>query len=283
MMPCSENGVPTRSRTALRRATIKTRLGRIPTDKTLNLQKTRAGGGRRLPVDYAALGGAPVRRTLARRRGLAHDPGPLQGIGADQSGPRGCTLVTVEQDGTLRCDFLPAASVRWERFVVEVPAPFDRGELLTRCRAQLGGFRAEACENAWIFQWVLRGSPPAIEALEDDAFRRHFRQELANATVVPSADDAVHHLVVEADEDPVSPSVAVDPLESDFLEALAFCRHGSPDLFRACVNELRATDAQWASRLDGLLGDLSEHAIGANAVRIGKQLFCATSAQGAAR
>jgi len=69
-------------------------------------------GGRVVAVDYVALGGGSARRTLARRRGIAHDPGPLQGRGPQQSGPRGCTLVTVEADGTLRCDFLPAASVR---------------------------------------------------------------------------------------------------------------------------------------------------------------------------
>lgn len=241
-----------------------------------------ADNRRRLPVDYVALGGGTARRTLARRRGLAHDPGPLQGRGSDQAGPRGCTLVTVEQDGTLRCDFLPAASVRWERFVVEVPAPFDRAELLARCRTHLDELRPEACENAWIFQWTLRGHP-AIDALEDESLRRQFRQDLANVTTVPSAEDAVHHLVVEADEDSFAPSDAVAPLQADFLEALASCRHASPDLFRAGVNEVRAADPNWADSLDAILAELSTPAINAHADRVGQQLFRAASAQGAAR
>ncbi|HET6324858.1 MAG TPA: hypothetical protein VFG04_09170 [Planctomycetaceae bacterium] len=240
-------------------------------------------GGQRLPVDYVALGGGMDRRTLARRRGLAHDPGPLQGRGANQSGPRGCTLVIVEQDGTVQCDFLPTASVRWEQFRVAVPAPFDRGELLSRCRTSLDGLRTESCENAWIFQWVLHGTRPAVDALEDESFRRQLRQDLADATALPSGNDSMHHLIIEANEDSIAASVAVDPLQADFLEALDSCRHMSPELFRAWVNELRTTDPQWGERLDGLLDDLNVYAIGADADRIGQQLFRAASSQGAGR
>jgi exonuclease SbcD len=240
------------------------------------------GSGRWLPVDYVALGGGAARRTIARRRGIAHDPGPLQGRGADQAGPRGCTLVTVEQDGTLRCDFLPAASVRWERFLVEVPSSFDRAELLARCRAHLDGLRPEACENAWIFQWVLRGSRPAIDLFDDEPFRRQFRQDLANAAAVPSCDDSMHHLTIAADENSIDPAGTGDPLQADFLEALS-ARRGASDLFRPSVNDVRPADAHWADRLDGLLSDLNEEAIRTQADRIGQQLFRAALAPGAAR
>jgi exonuclease SbcD len=239
-------------------------------------------GGRVVAVDYVALGGGSARRTLARRRGIAHDPGPLQGRGPQQSGPRGCTLVTVEADGTLRCDFLPAASVRWEQFVVEVPSPFDRAALLAGCRPHLDGLRPEACENAWIFHWILRGSHPAIDALEDESVLRQLRQELADATAVPSAADSAHHLTVEAIVEANDRSDTADPLQADFVEALVSCHRGSPDLFRACVDELRVTDAQWADRLAGLLDDVNLPAITTQAEQIGQQLF-RVAASGAAR
>jgi hypothetical protein len=178
---------------------------------------------------------------------------------------------------------LPTASVRWEQFRVGVPSPFDRAELLARCRARLDELRPEPCENAWIFQWILHGGRPAIDALDDESFRRQLRQDLANATVVPSGDDSMHQLVVEADEDSVDASVTDDPLQADFLEALSACRHRSPELFRACVNELCTTDANWASRLDELLHDLNAQAIGADADQIGQQLFRASSSLGAGR
>jgi hypothetical protein len=230
-----------------------------------------------------ALGGGGERRTVARRRGVAHDPGPLQGRGPQHAGPHGCTLVSVEQDGTLRSDFLPAASVRWERYVVEVPAPFDRNELLARCRAELEGLRPEACEQAWIFHWILRGSRPAIDSLEEESICRQLRQDLANATTVPNADNALHHLVVEPDADAIDPSVGADPVHADFLDALAGCGKASPEMLRACVNELRATDANWADQLESFLADLSLPAIHDHANGWGRQLFCVGSGQGAAR
>jgi DNA repair protein SbcD/Mre11 len=242
-----------------------------------------ADAGRRVAVDYVALGGGAERRTIARRRGVAHDPGPLQGRGPEHAGPHGCTLVSVEQDGTLRNDFLPAASVRWERYVVEVPAPFDRNELLARCRRELEGLRPETCEHAWIFHWILRGDRPAIDLLEDESVCRQLRQDLANATTVPNADNAVHHLVIEPDAGVSDPSESADPVHADFLEALAGCRNASTERLRACVNELRAIDANWADELESFLADLSLPAIHENANEWGRQLFSAGSGQGAAR
>jgi DNA repair exonuclease SbcCD nuclease subunit len=238
--------------------------------------------GLRVSADYVALGGGVARRMLARRRGIAHDPGPLQGRRPDHSGPRGCTLVNVESDGTVRCDFLPTASVRWERFVVDVPAPLDRSQLLTRCRDHLDRLRPEPCENAWIFEWVLRGSWVAIDVLQDDAFRRQLQHDLANATVVPSIDNAVHHLMTEADENAIDSSATVDSLHADFLEALAGCVQTSPETFHSCLNALRATDDHWGDTLDALLPELDSQAISANAASVGQQLFRALSAQGAA-
>jgi exonuclease SbcD len=243
----------------------------------------RAESKRRLPVDYVALCSGAARRTLARRKGIAHNPGPLQGRGPDQAGPRGCTLVTVEEDGTLRCDFLAAASVRWERFVVEVPASPNRDDLLARCKPHLDGVRPEACENAWIFQWILRGNRPAIDVLEDESFRRQLRHDLANATAMPSADDVVHHLVVEATDAPVTEMAAGDPLEADFFEALASSRPATADLFHARLSELRELDPNWVGQLESLLGEIRAQSIAANAERIGKQLFRAASAHGGGR
>jgi DNA repair protein SbcD/Mre11 len=243
----------------------------------------RADSKRALPVDYVALGSGAARRTLARRKGIAHNPGPLQGRGPNQAGPRGCTLVTVEEDGTLRCDFLPAASVRWERFVVDVPASSNRDDLLARCKIHLDGVRPEPCENAWIFQWILHGNRPAIDVLEDESFRRQLRHDLANAVAMPSADDVVHHLVVEADDAPGTALAAGDPLEADFFEALASSRNASAATFRSRLSELRELDSNWVGQLEGLLGELSTQSIASTAERIGKQLFRAASAQGGGR
>jgi DNA repair exonuclease SbcCD nuclease subunit len=256
----------------------------VPADRRDRAQETTEADRRRHSVDYVALGCGMARRTVTRRSGIVHDPGPLQGRGPDQSGPHGCTLVTVEPDGTVRCDFLPTASVRWEKYSVQVPAPapLDRGELLAKCREPLDRLRTEACENAWIFHWVFRGSRSAIEPLEDDGFRRQLRQDLTDATTVPNGENSIHQIVLEPDRDSTECPESVDPLEADLLETLLVCGDKSPDVFRQSLDELRSTDANWADTLGGLLSGLDEQAIRANADRIGHELFRA-GAPGAAR
>ena len=63
------------------------------------------------PVDYLAFGSGRARRTFAKRKGIAHDPGSVQGNHPREAGPRGATFVNIEADGTVSCDFVPTASV----------------------------------------------------------------------------------------------------------------------------------------------------------------------------
>ncbi len=56
-------------------------------------------------------------------------PGASQGARMDESGPRGCYLVTVRRGNEISAEFLPVAPVRWETVDVEMP-PDSRGEEL---------------------------------------------------------------------------------------------------------------------------------------------------------
>jgi hypothetical protein len=164
-----------------------------------------------------------------------------------------------------------------------VPERLDRDELLARCRTQLERVRPEACENAWIFEWRLGGTLAAVERLDNDAFRRQFREELVNAAGSTNVHDAVHNLIFDVEADWKVASASDDPLQVDLLETLSSGREASADFFRSCVGELRAIDSSWADTLDGLLGDLSSQAINTNAALMGQQLFRAASVPGVAR
>jgi hypothetical protein len=232
------------------------------------------------PVDYLAFGGGRARRTFAKRKGIAHDPGAVQGGGPRETGPRGGTLVTVESDGTVQCDFIPAASVRWERFSISVDAATSRPELMRRCRGLLEETRGETNENAWIFEWILRGSLEALEPF-DEASCRQFAQELNETTIVPSAEAAVHNIVLQADPDVVGVCPSADPLQADFAEALADRCRGLHSVFALSLSELAAVDQEWATRLQTLVSDLEPDAISARAHRLLRKLFRAAAAEGA--
>jgi DNA repair exonuclease SbcCD nuclease subunit len=231
------------------------------------------------PVDYLAFGTGRARRTFAKRKGIAHDPGAVQGSAPRETGPRGGTLVTVESDGTVQCDFVPTASVRWERFSIPVDATTSRPDLLRRCRGLLEETCGETSENAWIFEWVLRGSAEALEPF-DAASCRQFGQELNEAAIVPSAEAAVHNLVIQADPDAVEVRAGDDPLHADFAEALADCRRGLYSVIALSLSELATAEEEWAGRLKTLASELEPDAISAQAHRILRKLFRNAAAEG---
>ena len=207
-------------------------------------------------------------------------PAPFREAVPRETGPRGGTLVTVESDGTVRCDFIPAASVRWERFSIPVDAATSRPDLLRRCRGLLEETRGETSENAWIVEWVLRGSVEALEPF-DAASCRQFGQELNEAAIVPSAEAAVHNLVIQADPDAVGVRPGDDPLHADFAEALADCRRGLHSVFALSLSELATTDQEWTARLQTLASELEPDAISAQAHRLLRKLFRTAAAEGA--
>ena len=226
------------------------------------------------PVDYLALGGGRTRRTITKRRGIAHDPGPPQGNGFRETGPHGCTLVNVETDGTVRCDFVPTASVRWERLTVPVDGLATTHDLTRRCREVLSEVRWESSEHAWILEWVFEGPAAALGSLQDEAVRRQFQHELNEGTGIPNAEGAVHQIVLQPDSYRTDSRLALDPLHADFCEALAAV--AQLPMTGGSLSELRAADRQWAERIESLLDELEPDLIRSHAAQVLRRLAMPT-------
>jgi DNA repair protein SbcD/Mre11 len=236
------------------------------------------------PVDYLAFGAGRARRTFAKRKGIAHDPGSVQGSRPLETGPRGATLVNVETDGTVHYDFLPTASVRWERFAISLDAGMDRDELRRRCRSLLEEKCGETSENAWIVEWVLRGNAAALEPF-DAGTCRQFGQELNEASLLPGTEAVVHNVVLHADAEAALVPPVDDPLHADFSEALTAGRSDLPATLARSLAELSAADPDWsrawAAHLENLVADAEPGAVGAHAQRFGWKVFRAAAGEGA--
>ena len=176
----------------------------------------------------------------------------------------------------MSCDFVPTASVRWERFSIPLDGAANHFDLLHRCRLLLQEKRGETSENAWVVEWVLRGSAATLDPFDAAACRR-FAHELNEAGLLPGAEAIVHNVVLHADwETPLS-HPAENPLYADFTEALAACHRDFPTAFSPVVAELAGANRDWAgawaARLEALASHSDEAAIGAHAQRLGRRLF----------
>lgn len=65
------------------------------------------------PIHYWALGGRHARQSLFTHPTTAHYCGTAQARGFAESGPRGCTLVEIDESGRARTTFLPTDAVRY--------------------------------------------------------------------------------------------------------------------------------------------------------------------------
>lgn len=74
-------------------------------------------------LDYWALGHVHTRQTLRKHGPAIVYPGNIQGRHPNESGPRGCLLVDVDEEGGLQTRFQPLDVVRWE------PAEIDISEI----------------------------------------------------------------------------------------------------------------------------------------------------------
>ena len=71
-------------------------------------------------LDYWALGHVHTRQTLRRQDPAIVYPGNIQGRHPNETGPRGCLLVEVDEEGGLQTRFQPLDVVRWEPAEVDI-------------------------------------------------------------------------------------------------------------------------------------------------------------------
>lgn len=79
--------------------------------------------------DYVALCGR-VRTDAVDAGQTSHSPGVVQGLGFDEPGPHGCSLVELDDNDTLSISLLETAPVIWESLQISVSSSRNLRELL---------------------------------------------------------------------------------------------------------------------------------------------------------
>jgi len=117
--------------------------------------------------DYWALGHIHQRRVLHERPWIVF-PGNLQGRHARETGPKGCTLVTVEDRRIAAIEHRSTDILRWALVEVDVTGADEAG-LSERLGAAIAGACAEAEGRPLLARLVLVGQTPLHATLPDRA------------------------------------------------------------------------------------------------------------------
>jgi len=113
-------------------------------------------------IDYWALGGNPVRKTLYSDAQTAHYPGSPQGRDPSQVGPHGCTLVEVDPERHARATFVPADVMRWHSERVVADAATTRNDLQSRIEDRIHALRQSNPGTDLFISWTIVGEGPLV-------------------------------------------------------------------------------------------------------------------------
>jgi DNA repair exonuclease SbcCD nuclease subunit len=114
-------------------------------------------------VNYMALGGRHQQQTV--EPGIAHYCGTPQGRGPEETGPHGCTVVSVDENGRAKTRFVATDAVRWLDQTIEVTASTRSEQLHERMAERLEKLRAQHAGIDLLVRWTVRGAGPLVNRL----------------------------------------------------------------------------------------------------------------------
>ena len=160
--------------------------------------------------DYWALGHVHTRETLSEKPYIAF-PGNIQGRHARETGPKGCLLVSVDDNHACQVQFQPLDVVRWEVTHVDVSEAVSLDDILAKCSAAIERAYCAADGRVLAMRLVIFGRSVLHDTLL--AQRHSVTNEIRSiATDVGSGDVWLEKIKIETASNLVS---ALDPMVSD--------------------------------------------------------------------
>jgi DNA repair exonuclease SbcCD nuclease subunit len=120
-------------------------------------------------VHYMALGGRHQQQTVDTEPGIAHYCGTPQGRGPSETGPHGCTVVTVDDTRIAKTKFVATDTVRWLDQAMEVTATTKQEQLHDRMVERLEKLQAQHPGIDLFVRWNIRGTGPLVNRLRPNS------------------------------------------------------------------------------------------------------------------
>lgn len=129
-------------------------------------------------MDYWALG-----HIHKRYLSPEHDPklgfcGCIQGRDIKETGERGCFKITLEEGLPTIAEFIPTASVQWERLRVDVSSCAGTGDILARCVREMFDANAKNPCEEMVARISFVGATPLYDMLARPGMLEGMRAEL---------------------------------------------------------------------------------------------------------
>jgi exonuclease SbcD len=142
-----------------------------------SVEDLRAAG-----FDYWAIGHIHVPQVIRPAEPCIVYPGSTQGLDPNQTGPRGCYLVELQEDREPKLEFRPASEAEWQQEGVSIDAHENVDDLLRALEETTDRVRSEAQSNLVLLRLILRGAGPLHGAISRAGARTDWLQTLRDMT-----------------------------------------------------------------------------------------------------
>ena len=149
-------------------------------------------------VHYMALGQRHQRQTVDQSPGIAHYCGTPQGRNPSETGPRGCTLVSVDDAGQVKTSFVATDAIRWITEVLESTPGTDEDALLAQMETRIHKLQTKHTGTPLLITWDVQGRGQTLNHMRrggvSDEMVSLLRETFENAT------PAVWNVAIECHE-----------------------------------------------------------------------------------
>jgi exonuclease SbcD len=159
--------------------------------------------------DYWALGHVHKREVLNAANPLIVFPGNIQGRHAREIGPKGCSLVTVDDRLTVTESFEELCVLQWHHLVVPCETAQSEAEVFSILQSQLSDLRSVASGKPLAVRVELTGASVVNSALRSNA--EHFINQIRAI----AADAGGDEIWIEKVKVRTSPPVTAIPISHD--------------------------------------------------------------------
>ncbi|MFS0837644.1 metallophosphoesterase family protein [Paenibacillus sp. 1P03SA] len=138
-------------------------------------------------IDYWALGHIHTREILMDAKPAVVYPGNIQGRSIRECGPRGCYIVTVDEDGSPVLDFHALDGVRWQEESLSIAGIGSEQELQESLQDLLARVREKAEGRPSVARIILEGRGPLHLKLQTGSTLSDLLRELRESELLALA------------------------------------------------------------------------------------------------
>jgi len=244
-------------------------------------------------VDFLAVPSAFKRLSVTRGERLAHCPGAACSFSKHDLGPLGCTLVEVDEKGSLTHSIVATSPVRRERFEIKVDYETSWDGLIAEMREWLTAMEHADSMSLLLADWVLTGDSDLLDALAEPSGEQELFELLLADSPLRADQQMQHrlHLIRAVPDDDDAPEVTLELRGEQRRSAMP----GQPNarvlfgrgfshrldtehsIVRSVLEQTRKKvgdrESVWMKRLESVATRVDEPAIAARARKLGNEWF----------